>query len=276
MITEEIAKELPSETRKMAVVRISLLMLFSFVFLTSGAFLAAACMFFSALILTNRFEDAFNRFSKIKLRRWHRFAGISLLILVGLSSLPPIEESPSERTPIAPRDYRSVQHKPLKEIDSFSADRVRKIASAFATFNEVDAEYHDAFYRCLGDKVRSKNGDLELETVMGWCLGDYERDPDKFKMQQSAYSYFDLKEQFSDWDGSHRSSVEAIKRAMHDGSSYKHVETRYNIIRVDDSKIHLIVMTRFRGTNLFGGVVTSLARTTVDAETGHVLNIEIE
>lgn len=40
--------------------------------------------------------------------------------------------------------------------------------------------------------------------------------------------------------------------------------------------MHLIVMTRFRGTNLFGGVVTSLARTTVDADTGRVLDIEIE
>lgn len=63
---------------------------------------------------------------------------------------------------------------------------------------------------------------------------------------------------------------------MQGGSAYKHVETRYKLIRVDDSAMHLIVMTRFRGTNLFGGVVTSLARTTVDPDTGRVLDIGIE
>lgn len=277
---EEIESEATPLLTKIAWTFTTLLVLISLGLVFSGGFLAAACVFFAGLVVMPGFQEEFNKNSESKIGAAHRFGAVSLLLLVGAIAAPTSDDSSNSeaggRGGATPRTYHAMQHKPLKDIDELSPERARNLAAGFALDNSVDAEYHDAFYRCLGDNVRSKSADLELRTVMSWCLMDYERDPARFKQKQSAYSYFDLKTQFSAWDGSHRSSVEAIKRAMHDGSSYKHVETRYRLDRTGDSSARLIVMTRFRGTNVFGGVVTSLARTTVDVDTGRVLNIEFD
>lgn len=61
-----------------------------------------------------------------------------------------------------------------------------------------------------------------------------------------------LKSQFSEWDGSHRALEKYIKESMNDPDSYEHVSTKYWI--VDD---HLVVLTKFRGKNSFGAIVTN-------------------
>lgn len=55
---------------------------------------------------------------------------------------------------------------------------------------------------------------------------------------------------FSAWDGSHIALTRAIKAAMHDPSSYQHVDTTY-IDRGD----YLVVTTTYRGRNAFGAIV---------------------
>lgn len=59
-----------------------------------------------------------------------------------------------------------------------------------------------------------------------------------------------IESQFSGWDGSHRNLERLIKSSMNDPDSYDHVETVYW-----DRGDHLIVQTRFRGANAFGGIV---------------------
>lgn len=63
-----------------------------------------------------------------------------------------------------------------------------------------------------------------------------------------------IESQFSSWDGSHYAFTKVIKKAMHDPSSYKHVETRYQVL-----SDRVRVFTTFRGTNGFGAVVTNTA-----------------
>lgn len=65
--------------------------------------------------------------------------------------------------------------------------------------------------------------------------------------------------QFSGWDGSHTNLKEWIKDGMHDPDSFKHVQTTYR-----DMGGHLIVTTKFRGSNLYGATVTNSLTAKVD------------
>lgn len=70
-----------------------------------------------------------------------------------------------------------------------------------------------------------------------------------------------IKKQFSAWGGSHIAVEKFIKESMHNPDSYQHVETRYA-----DRGDHLIISTKFRGTNGFGGVVTNSRRARVSID----------
>lgn len=158
--------------------------------------------------------------------------------------------------------------------DSYSGkDNAKKISIGFAAKNNIDPQYYDSFYYCLGDFTRTKNPDLKVDTVLDWCLTNFNVDHEEFKSKQAKYSYFDLKEQFSDWDGSHTNSIEAIKKRMNDPDSFGHLETKYKLINNNDST-ELIVITKFKGTNAYGAYMSHYATTTVNPKTGKVLNIE--
>lgn len=76
-----------------------------------------------------------------------------------------------------------------------------------------------------------------------------------------------IEKNFSAWDGSHRGLTELIKKSMNDPKSYEHVETRYA-----DKGDHLIVITTFRGKNVFGGVVKNSVTAKVDLN-GNVIEV---
>lgn len=72
-----------------------------------------------------------------------------------------------------------------------------------------------------------------------------------------------IEEQFSSWDGSHLALTRYIKNHMNDPKSYQHVETRYG-----DRGDFIMITTKFRGKNAFGGVVvqTATAMATIDGD----------
>lgn len=76
-----------------------------------------------------------------------------------------------------------------------------------------------------------------------------------------------LQKSFSAWDGSHIKLEEYIKNSMNDPKSYEHVETLYW-----DRGEHLIVLSKFRGKNAFGGVVLNQVRAKVGIN-GEVIKI---
>jgi len=76
-----------------------------------------------------------------------------------------------------------------------------------------------------------------------------------------------IEKQFSVWNGSHRGLTKLIKESMNDPKSYQHVETRYG-----DKGDYLIVVTTFRGKNVFGGVVKNSVTAKVDLN-GNVISI---
>ena len=76
-----------------------------------------------------------------------------------------------------------------------------------------------------------------------------------------------IEKQFSLWDGSHKNLTTLIKESMNDPDSYKHVETVYW-----DKGDYLIVRTKFRGKNAFGGVVTNYVTAKIDLD-GNIMEI---
>ena len=87
------------------------------------------------------------------------------------------------------------------------------------------------------------------------------RQPEFTQMQidSIAHAKF-INVQFSPWDGTHKKSVEAIKELMNDPESFESVNTTY---KESDNK--LIVFTKFRGKNAFGGVITQTYVTRTDS-----------
>jgi len=72
---------------------------------------------------------------------------------------------------------------------------------------------------------------------------------------------------FSKWDGSHKQLTDIIKKSMNDPKSYDHDTTKYS-----DEGDHLIVITKFRGKNAFGGVVLNWVRAKVNLD-GSVIEV---
>lgn len=79
-----------------------------------------------------------------------------------------------------------------------------------------------------------------------------------------------IESQFSVWDGSHIGVTKAIKASMNDPKSYDHVETVFW-----DRGDYLLIRTRFRGKNAFGGVILNTVNAKVDFQ-GNVLDIALQ
>jgi hypothetical protein len=74
---------------------------------------------------------------------------------------------------------------------------------------------------------------------------------------------------FSAWDGSHRALEKHVKKRMNDPDSYEHIETKYY-----DRGDFLIVTTKFRGANAFGGLVINemAAKASLDGDLLEILD----
>lgn len=164
----------------------------------------------------------------------------------------------------------------LKKLnDDYPRRDAKKIVTGFAAMNHIQPELHDSFYYCLGDYTRTKDQELSADKALQLCFKKYQLDAKWFVSEQSIYSYFDLKDQFNAWDGSHKKSIEEIKQNMKDKNSFKHLETTYQYIG-EGKNLKLRIVTIFTGKNSFNATVTSRATTIVSPKTGIVFNINIE
>lgn len=71
------------------------------------------------------------------------------------------------------------------------------------------------------------------------------------------------------WDGEHRELVKLVKENMHNPKSFEHVETRYGVT----GDYAGIVMT-YRGTNMYGAVVTNSIKAKVSLEDCSIISVE--
>lgn len=158
--------------------------------------------------------------------------------------------------------------KTLKEYRGESKDNRHKIVNSFVDFKSVPASATNAFYACMSEFSFTKDAELKVGDVLGWCFNNFESDP---KSLNNKINLDTFEGNFSGWDGSYRPLEKLIKASMNDDSSYKHVETVYHLILNKDP--HAIVKTTFRGTNAYGGVVKQTVAARVDVRTGQVVSI---
>lgn len=71
-----------------------------------------------------------------------------------------------------------------------------------------------------------------------------------------------IRKGFSEWDGSNKNLVLAVKKNMNDPNSFEHVETKY----WDVGENTIVVMMTYRGKNAFGGVVTESVKVETDVD----------
>ncbi|WP_052731139.1 SHOCT domain-containing protein [Spirosoma radiotolerans] len=100
---------------------------------------------------------------------------------------------------------------------------------------------------------------IGLQSLFGTKTPDKPKDPKEARREH-------VESLFSAYDGSHPQLEKAVKSAMKNPDSYEHVETRF---RDDGSTIYVI--TTFRGTNSFGGVVPQRADATISGDDGHII-----
>lgn len=158
--------------------------------------------------------------------------------------------------------------KTLKEYRNESKEERHEIVKKYVDFKSVPPSATDAFYACMSEFSFTKDDELKVGEVLGWCFNNFESDPISLNSKINLDTF---KSNFSGWDGSYRPLEKLIKSGMNDDSSYKHVETVYHLILNKDP--HAIVKTTFRGTNAYGGVVKESITARVDVKTGEVVSI---
>lgn len=158
--------------------------------------------------------------------------------------------------------------KTLKEYRNESKKARHEIVNKYIDFKGVPTIATDAFYACMSEFSFTKDDELKIGEVLGWCFNDYESDPTALNSKINLDTF---KSNFSGWDGSYRPLEKMIKASMNDDASYKHVETVYHLILNKDP--HAIVKTTFRGTNAYGAVVKESISARVDVKTGEVVSI---
>jgi len=123
-----------------------------------------------------------------------------------------------------------------------------RLAAAYAEVANLDPTDTEAesFSRVIGERVAKEN----TAAVAGLATMTTARG------------------RLSQWDGSHRDVVAAIKARMNDPDSFEHVGTQ--LLRTDGADV--IVLTTFRGKNGFGALVLNTYTATVGPD-GRILSL---
>lgn len=98
------------------------------------------------------------------------------------------------------------------------------------------------------------------------------KDPVRLAEATSVKSKSELRQEkikggFSSFDGSHYELTKYIKVQMNDDDSFEHIETTYS-----DKGKYILIETRFKGKNVFGGIVKQSIQAKADTN-GNLIEI---
>jgi len=143
------------------------------------------------------------------------------------------------------------------------------IISSYAEFKAMPQSSVEGVYACMSQNAFTKDRELKLNDVLGWCYAVYESKPEELA---ATINIDPFTRNFSGWDGAYRPLEKLIKENMNDDGSYKHVET--HITQLDLTKDpHAIIKTTFKGKNAFGGVMKETVIARVSVKTGEIEKI---
>ncbi|MEQ8821015.1 MAG: hypothetical protein RLY93_12295 [Sumerlaeia bacterium] len=159
--------------------------------------------------------------------------------LILASFLPPVESAAEETQVITPEEEMTKLKATLDQMGQDSEEGLQ----ALRRMSELEPE--NEAIRSLLDMAESAK-----KRRIAYGGSSYEERQEK------------IRSQFSSWSGAHVDLVSRIKLAMNDPKSFEHVSSDW----VDAEDFSIIVTTRFRGKNAFGGTVTQTvsARYSVD------------
>jgi len=167
--------------------------------------------------------------------------------------------------------YSAVKNKELKEINANAkreldiierAKKTKKILAELKTIPSKEYEKNKNLYQQLV-AINPNSQAYKKKHIYYQSKVSEQREKEKKEKGRKEL----IEPQFSAWDGSHRKLTELIKKAMNDPDSYEHVETVYW-----DKGDYLIVMTKYRGNNAFGGKVLGMIKAKV-ALNGNIIQI---
>lgn len=203
------------------------------------------------------------------------YLGASMALALVGSKLYPTEQPQADRQNVASGTVTQPAQKHFDSADKILSEyrsepkaKRHAIVNDYLVYKSIPASAADDFYACLSEFTFTKNGELKLDDVLGWCFGDYEKNPASLSSKINLDVFQD---NFSGWDGSYRPLEKMIKSNMNDDSSYKHDSTVFHVLLGKDP--HAIVKTTFRGTNAYGGLIKQAVTARVDVRTGEVVSM---
>ncbi len=160
----------------------------------------------------------------------------------------------------------------LKEYRNEAQSTRQDIVKNYLESVSFDDSHFDIFYSCLSQMSYTKNTDLKLGEVLGWCKADFDRSASALNDRVNLDNFVS---KFSSFDGSYRPLEKQIKNDMNDRESYSHEETSY-WIHLNEKPPVATVVTTFTGKNLYNATVKQQAVATVDIITGDIISIAYE
>ncbi len=160
----------------------------------------------------------------------------------------------------------------VKEAKLLSLDKIKVLSTNFVKNNNLNPEYNQKFYNCLGQMIWGKDDSLKTSTLLDWCYSDYLNTPNNTMKQY--YNTAELLSGFSAWDGSYKTLVESVKSIMKDSTSFEHVKTTYRFVYYGTDRPHMVIVMQYKGANSFGAKVLGTVSAKVDAITKELYDIK--
>ncbi|EKO3566299.1 MULTISPECIES: hypothetical protein [Vibrio] len=163
-------------------------------------------------------------------------------------------------------NYGSYKDSTIADLKTKPMGLRHDIFNAYLKDNKVPESVKSDFYACFSHNVNTKNSALTIDTILGWCKDEHENKSERF----GSYINFDnFESNISLWNGSYRPLEAKIKSDMHDKDSYEHISTRYRHIIGSDPRA--VMVTDFRGKNIYGAMVKQTATAHISLPSGLVI-----
>lgn len=160
----------------------------------------------------------------------------------------------------------------LKEYRNEAQATRQDIVKNYLASVPFDGSHFDIFYSCLSQMSYTKNTDLTLNEVLGWCKADFDRSISALNDRINFDNFID---NFSSWDGSFRPLERQIKNDMNDSDSYSHVSTTFRA-DINAAPPVAFVTTVFSGKNRFNATVKQRAIAKVNISIGDIISFEYQ
>lgn len=140
--------------------------------------------------------------------------------------------------------------------------------------NNIVADKESAFYDCLSHKMHTKNPDIKVGTIFGWCRQEYLVNG---KFVNTYYNLDGIDSQFDTLYGAHKQLEALLKTKIRPENEYVRKKTLYRKVLSGEGAPYLVVSTWFGEETPTGYTSYFKITANTDIQTGDILKvIEVE